>query len=165
MGRRSCSSCGGTGQVSRSRMGSMNYETYYESCMVCSGRGYHHVPDPPSHARPRRQSAREKRLAAAEGKTNGHATTAKVDAPKRPRQEATFEGFMGLVVAVAAVWLAREGGAQMPWWGWVLLFFVPLIGVTKLLDRYPKHSKLLKKLLIGGTLIAVVGYFLSQGGG
>jgi len=72
---------------------------------------------------------------------------------------------MGLATAVGAVWLAVESGTQLQWWGWLLLFFVPLIGVTKLLERYPEHSKSIKKILIGGVVIAVVGYFLSASGG
>ena len=156
MGRLSCSSCGSTGRISRSRMSNDGYENYYETCMSCSGRGYHHTPDPPIRHVPKRS-----------GKKRGsgpEANTPTPAAPRRPKQEATFEGFMGLVVAVGAVWLVVESDAQLPWWGWLLLFFVPLIGVTKLLERYPERSKMMKKLVIGGAVIAVVGYFLSQGG-
>ena len=148
-------------------MGANGWETYYEPCSACNGQGSKWVPDPPAKqsAPPRRQSRKQ-----AKGKTSAgqpvQQDTAHV-APARPKKEMTFESVIALAVAFGLTWFVYDRGAQLPWWGWLLLFFVPLIGVNAALERMPVFTRRLRTLLIWGAIIAVAGFILSsmQGGG
>ena len=151
-------------RISRSRMGAMDYETYYESCMSCLGRGYHIIPDPtPRPPVPPKRNRRQK-IKGNDADANPFQQDVKgaVSKPGRPKKDMTFESLLALAVAFGLTWLAYDGGAQLPWWVWLLLFFVPLIGINSALERMPVFTRRLRKLLFWATLITIAGLILSS---
>ena len=157
-----CSHCGGMGSFNKGRMGAHGWETYYERCGACNGQGNRWVPDPqPKHSAPPRRQRRNKAKGKSAADQPIQQDTASA-APARPKKEMTFESLLALVVAIGLTWLAYEGGAQLPWWGWLLLFFVPLIGINSALERMPVFTRRLRKLLFWATLITIAGLILTS---
>lgn len=157
-----CSNCGGMGSFNKGRMGANGWETYYERCVACNGQGSKWVPDPPpKHTAPPRRQRRNNVKGKSAGDQSLQQDTAAA-APARPKKEMTFESLIALAAAFGLTWLAYDGGAQLPWWGWLLMFFVPLIGINAALERMPVFTRRLRKLLFWAAIITIAGLILSS---
>lgn len=159
MGSRGCSSCGTTGQISRSRMGPNGYEYYLERCMSCNGTGYIYTPDPPPPPPPRSKTyAKSKVSAGTKRSPNDYVPE---PAPPKKGSGKLFEFWFAFGVASAVVWLFTRAGAQLEWWGWLLVFCVPLFSVNSMLLKRPKLKARLQKLVTYAIVLAVI-YFIYQ---
>ncbi len=156
-----CSNCGGMGSFNKGRRGANGWETYYERCGACNGQGTRWVPDLPAK-QPSRQRQPQKRVRGKKASGQQVQQETVRAAPTRPKKEMTFESLIALAVAFGLTWFLYDRGAQLPWWGWLLLFFVPLIGVNAALERMPVFTRRLRTLLIWGAIITVVGLILSS---
>lgn len=167
MATATCSHCGGMRSFNKGRMGPNGWETYYETCGVCNGRGTITVPDPPPPPPPPKRARPPKQIGAGGNTRTESGPNDYVVEPLPPTKSNSkpFEFWFAFATAVGFVWLLRRGGAEFPWWGWLIAFFVPLLAVNSLLIKRPKLKKTLEKLVALSVVLAIVFFIVKANSG